>query len=135
MGGILAALNVTEWAWPPYASNIVLELWRRTEAEALPRVSISEMPGWSLSVVLVAVIVGVAGVCGGGGGDFRDFVRQLIGSQRLDTTEALEHGQRREENMQIVHRMRSGLGVGVARLFFIPYPVRVLLSFISSRAL
>ncbi|CAM9758377.1 unnamed protein product [Ectocarpus sp. 12 AP-2014] len=38
VGGILAALNVTEWAWPPYASNIVLELWRRTEAEALPRV-------------------------------------------------------------------------------------------------
>ncbi|CAM9925938.1 unnamed protein product, partial [Ectocarpus sp. 6 AP-2014] len=38
VGGILAALNVTEWAWPPYASNIVLELWRRTEAEPLPRV-------------------------------------------------------------------------------------------------
>ncbi|CAN0546934.1 unnamed protein product, partial [Laminaria digitata] len=38
VGGILAALNVTDWAWPPYSSNIVLELWRRTEAEVLPRV-------------------------------------------------------------------------------------------------
>ncbi|CAM9212039.1 unnamed protein product [Scytosiphon promiscuus] len=37
VGGILAALNVTDWAWPPYASNIVLELWQRTESEALPR--------------------------------------------------------------------------------------------------
>lgn len=38
VGSILAALNVTDWAWPPYASNIVLELWRRTESEDLPRV-------------------------------------------------------------------------------------------------
>lgn len=41
MAGILAALNVTDWAWPPYASNIVLEHWRRTETEALPRVGSS----------------------------------------------------------------------------------------------
>ncbi|CAN0316085.1 unnamed protein product, partial [Hapterophycus canaliculatus] len=38
VGGILAALNVTDWAWPPYASNIVLELWQRTESESTPRV-------------------------------------------------------------------------------------------------
>eukprot|EP00903_Cladosiphon_okamuranus_P006004 g5924.t1 len=38
VGSILAALNVTDWAWPPYASNIVLELWRRTESENIPRV-------------------------------------------------------------------------------------------------
>eukprot|EP00752_Nemacystus_decipiens_P018781 g16838.t1 len=37
VGSILAALNVTDWAWPPYASNIVFELWRRTETESLPR--------------------------------------------------------------------------------------------------
>ncbi|CAM9679794.1 unnamed protein product [Ascophyllum nodosum] len=35
VGGILAALNVTDWAWPPYASNIVLELWKRTETEEI----------------------------------------------------------------------------------------------------
>lgn len=40
VGGILAALNVTDWAWPPYASNIVLELWRRRETETLPRVGL-----------------------------------------------------------------------------------------------
>lgn len=38
MGGILAALNVTDWAWPPYASNVVMELWKRTESESVPRV-------------------------------------------------------------------------------------------------
>lgn len=38
VGGVLAALNVTEWAWPPYASNIVLELWKRTARESTPRV-------------------------------------------------------------------------------------------------
>lgn len=55
VGGILAALNVTDWSWPPYASNIVLELWKRTETESLPRVgrsnhspffrSVSPQPG------------------------------------------------------------------------------------------
>jgi len=38
VGSVLAALNVTDWAWPPYASNIVLELWRRTATESQPRV-------------------------------------------------------------------------------------------------
>jgi hypothetical protein len=28
IGGILAALQVKDWGWPPYASNILIELWK-----------------------------------------------------------------------------------------------------------
>lgn len=55
VGGILAALNVTDWSWPPYASNIVLELWKRTETESLPRVSPSSHNPFSLFTFILNV--------------------------------------------------------------------------------